>query len=176
MMDISKNYFEFIGLPVSYHLDLEQLSERSRELQKTLHPDRYTHLSDREQRMAVQYMAHLNEVVATLKSPLLRAQYLLQLQGIDTTSESSTPMDSMFLMQQMELRERLEEATSADDPFEELEQLNAETLEMLERLRNTFAQHYESGEFLEAASNVRKMQFLEKLVLEIERSEDKLED
>jgi len=175
-MDISKNYFEFIGLPVSYHLDRSELSDRSRDLQKTLHPDRYAHLSDHEQRVAVQYMAYLNEAVATLKTPLLRAQYLLQLQDIDTTNESSTPMDPMFLMQQMELRERLEEVASASEPFEELEELNEEVASMLDRLRTTFVEHYEANDLSAATSDVRKMQFLEKLVLEIERLEDKLED
>lgn len=175
-MDISKNYFEFIGLPVSYHLDRSELSDRSRELQKTLHPDRYAHLSDHEQRVAVQYMAYLNEAVATLKSPLLRAQYLLQLQDIDTTSESSTAIDPMFLMQQMELRERLEEIPSASDPFGELEELNDEVVAVLEQLRAAFVRKYESGDLSSATSDVRKMQFLEKLLLEIERLEDRLED
>lgn len=175
-MDINKNYFDFFGLPISYHVDLSQLSERTRELQKTLHPDRYAHLSDHEQRVAVQYMAHLNEGVATLKSPLKRAQYLLQLQGIDTTGESSADIDPMFLMQQMELRERLEEVASASEPFEELEELNEEVASMLDRLRTTFVEHYEANDLSAATSDVRKMQFLEKLVLEIERLEDKLED
>ncbi len=175
-MDINKNYFDFIGLPVSYHLDRSELSDRSRELQKTLHPDRYAHLSDHEQRVAVQYMAYLNEAVATLKSPLLRAQYLLQLQDIDTTSESSTPIDPMFLMQQMELREKLEDIPSMSEPFDELEELGEEVNGMLKELRASFVQHFESDALAEATSDVRKMQFLEKLVLEIERLEDKLED
>lgn len=175
-MDISKNYYEFIGLPVSFQVDQAELSERSRELQKTLHPDRYAHLSDHEQRVAVQYMAYLNEGVATLKSPLLRAQYLLRLEGIDTTSESSTPIDPMFLMQQMELREQLEDIPALSDPFDELESLNSKVADMLVQLRDQFVQHYEKSDLEAATSDVRKMQFLEKLVLEIERLEDKLDD
>lgn len=175
-MDISKNYFEFIGLPVSYQVDQAELSERSRELQKTLHPDRFAHLSDHEQRVSVQYMAYLNEGVATLKSPLMRAQYLLQLQGIDTTSESSTPIDPMFLLQQMELRERLEDVPSDPDPFGRLESMENEVGGMLTKLRTQFVQHFEANELEAATSVVRKMQFLEKLVLEIERLEDKLDD
>lgn len=175
-MDISKNYFDFIGLPVSYHVDLAQLAEQARELQKTLHPDRYAHLSDYEQRVAVQYMAYLNEGVATLKSPLMRAQYLLHLQGIDTAGEASAAVDPMFLMQQMELRERLEDIPSQSAPFDELESLADEVSAMLKQLREQFVQHYESEDLQAATSDVRKMQFLEKLVLEIERLEDKLED
>ncbi len=174
-MDISKNYFEFIGLPVSFHVDQSELADRSRELQKTLHPDRYAHLSEQEQRVAVQYLAHLNEGIAILKSPLLRAQYLLQLRDIDTTCESSTPMDPMFLMQQMELRERLEEAPEQEEPYEELESLEGEVSGLLRQLREQFVQQYESDDLESATAAVRKMQFLEKLVVEIERLEDRLD-
>lgn len=174
-MDINKNYFDFIGLPISFHVDQTVLSDLSRELQKTLHPDRYAHKSEREQRLAVQYMAHLNEAVATLRSPLLRAQYLLSLQGIDTISESSTAIDPMFLMQQMELREQLEEIPDQDDPFDELESLQDDVTESLEQLREQFAQCYQSEQLDTAAVIVRKMQFLEKLIVEIERLEDRLD-
>jgi len=174
-MDINKNYFDFIGLPISFHIDQAVLSDLSRELQKTLHPDRYAHKSEREQRLAVQYMAHLNEAVATLRSPLLRAQYLLSLQGIDTISESSTAIDPMFLMQQMELREQLEEIPDQEDPFDELESMQDDVAESLQQLREQFAQCYQSEQLEDAAVIVRKMQFLEKLIVEIERLEDRLD-
>ena len=174
-MDIKKNYFEFIGLPESFDIDLVALAEQSRELQKTLHPDRYSHLSAQEQRVAVQYTAYLNEGIATLRSPLMRAQYLLLLKGIDTTAESSTPIDPMFLMQQMELRERLEDAPDAGDPYAELESLEAEVGLLLSGLRDEFAQLYGSDNLSAATASVRKMQFLEKLVLEIQRLEDRLD-
>ncbi|WP_027858285.1 Fe-S protein assembly co-chaperone HscB [Marinobacterium jannaschii] len=175
-MDISKNFFEFFGLPVSFQIDQTLLSERYRELQKQLHPDRHAHLSDREQRLSVQYTAHLNEGMATLKSPLRRAQYLLLIEGIDTTGESSVKIDPMFLMQQMELRERLEDARDAADPFAELESLGEEVQSELAGLRRQFDQCYLSKALEEAAAVVRKMQFLEKLLLEIENLEDQLED
>ncbi len=174
-MDINKNYFEFIGLPVSFHIDQSALADRALELQRILHPDRYAHKSVHEQRLAVQYMAYLNEGIATLKSPLLRAQYLLQLRGIDTFSESSTPIDPMFLMQQMELREQLEDIPELGDPFAALEALLAQVNGMLEQLREQFVQQYQDDNLEAATSAVRKMQFLEKLVLEIERLEDRLD-
>ena len=174
-MDISKNYFEFIGLPISFHIDQSALADRARELQKTLHPDRYAHLSEQEQRVAVQYMAYLNEGIATLKAPLSRAQYLLLLNDVDTISEGSTQIDPMFLIQQMEMREKLEDAGDADDPFEVLEELSAEVEQLLKQFRDQFAGLYGQNDFDAAATVVRKMQFLEKLILEVERLEDKLD-
>ncbi len=175
-MDISKNYFELFALPVSFHIDLNLLSAHYLELQKTLHPDRHAHLSDRERRLSEQYTAFLNEALTTLKSPLRRAQYLLGLVGLDVTGESSVAIEPMFLMQQMELRERLEEIPQQADPFEELDELSDEVDAMLKQLREAFAGLYAEQKFEDAAANVRKMQFLEKLAIEIENLEDRLDD
>ncbi|RTE66535.1 Fe-S protein assembly co-chaperone HscB [Amphritea opalescens] len=178
-MDITQNYFEFLALPVTYQLDLQALSERSRELQKTLHPDRFSHLSDRERRLSVQYTAYLNEAVATLKHPLSRAQYLLKLKGLDTFSESQVQLDPMFLIQQMELRESLEDIASAADPEAELEQLRQTVEQEMKSLREQFDRYYQQSTpsaYEAAAVCVRKMQFIDKLGREIEVLEDQLFD
>ena len=178
-MDITQSYFEFLGLPVSYQLDQQALSGRARELQKTLHPDRFAHLSDHERRLSIQYTAYLNEAVATLKNPLLRAQYLLQLEGVDTFSESRVQLDPMFLMQQMELREAVESVPQAADPEAELERL-LETVELeMRELRKEFESLYQQGTAAAseaAAVSVRKMQFIDKLGRELEALEDQLFD
>lgn len=179
MMDITQNYFEFLALPVTYQLDLQALSERSRELQKTLHPDRFSHLSDRERRLSVQYTAYLNEAVATLKNPLSRAQYLLKLEGIDTFSESQVQLDPMFLMQQMELRESLEDIASASDPDAAIERLRQTVEQEMKSLREQFDSYYQQSTpsaHEAAAVCVRKMQFIDKLGREIEVLEDQLFD
>lgn len=176
-MDIKQNYFEFYGLPEAYDLDPGQLADRHLELQKQLHPDRYAHLSDQERRLSAQYTAYLNEGYATLRSPLLRAQYLLKLRGIDTHNESGAAIDPLFLMQQMELRERVEEAPGHADPDSELVALDREVSEAMAELQADFRREIgqQSEDSLEAAAAaVRKMQFLDKLSREIERLEDEL--
>lgn len=175
-MDITRNYFEFLGLPVSFAIDQAELSSRYRELQKQLHPDRHSHQSDREQRLAVQYTAYLNEALATLKSPLRRAQYLLSLVGIDTLHDSRVQLDPMFLMEQMELRERVAEASEHADPEAEIEALNTLVSEELRALQSGFAQAWEEQALERAELQVRKMQFMFKLQAEIEALEDRLFD
>lgn len=175
-MDIKQNYFEFLGLPESYQLDLQVLSERTRELQKTLHPDKFAHLADHERRLSVQYTAYLNEAVATLKSPLLRSQYLLSLRGEDTYAESSVQLDPMFLMQQMELREAVEDIADADDPDTAVEEMYAEVAEQQQVLREEFQTLYDQADYPAAAMSVRKMQFIHKLERDVEALEDKLYD
>jgi len=176
-MDIKQNFFEFYGLPEAFDIDLGQLSRRHLELQKKLHPDRFAHLSDQERRLSAQYTAYLNEGYATLRSSLLRAQYLLKLRGIDTHNESSTVMDPLFLMQQMELRERVEEAPQHADPEAELAALAEDVDKMMAPLQAEFCSEIlvpEETSLNAAAVAVRKMQFLDKLRREIERLEDEL--
>lgn len=175
-MDITRNYFEILGLPVSFDIDQAQLTERYRDLQKQVHPDRHSHQSDREQRLAVQYTAYLNEALTTLKSPLKRAQYLLSLQGIDTLSDSRTQLDPMFLMEQMELRERVADATDHDDPEAELEHLEALVGAELKQLQSAFVKAWEGQQLAQAEVLVRKMQFASKLQSDIEALEDRLFD
>ncbi|UTW11787.1 Fe-S protein assembly co-chaperone HscB [Marinobacterium rhizophilum] len=176
-MDIKQNFFEFYGLPAVFEIDLGLLSQRHLELQKKLHPDRFAHLSDQERRLSAQYTAYLNEGYATLRSSLLRAQYLLKLQGIDTHNESSTAMDPLFLMQQMELRERVEDAPGHADPESELAALGEDVERMMVPLQTEFCRQIADPaetSLNAAAAAVRKMQFLDKLRREIERLEDEL--
>ncbi len=173
-MDITRNYFELFGLPLQFDVNLGLLGERYRELQKEWHPDRFAHLSDREQRLAVQYTAHLNEAMATLKSPLRRAQYLLALVGRDTHTETRVQLDPLFLMEQMELREELAAVVRHSDPEAELERLRELSGKALSALQAQFVARYEAGDFDAAEMLVHKMQFASKLQAEIDALEDRL--
>jgi molecular chaperone HscB len=53
LLDFSQNHFELFGLPAVYPVDMEQLSERYRALQQTLHPDRYAAVGEREKRLSM---------------------------------------------------------------------------------------------------------------------------
>ncbi|MBR9884284.1 MAG: Fe-S protein assembly co-chaperone HscB [Oceanospirillales bacterium] len=175
-MDMTRSYFELFDLEPSFDVDQALLSERYRALQKQWHPDRFAHLSDRERRLAVQYTAHLNEAFATLKSPLRRAQYLLSLAGRDTHGESGAQLDPGFLMQQMELRERLAEAVDHDDPESELEDMQRLADDNLRQLLAQFVSLYSENDLDGAEKIVRKLQFVTKLQREIEQLEDRLLD
>ena len=74
-----------------------------------MHPDRFAQAGDAERRASMQMTTRVNEAYRTLKSPVRRAQYLLELNGVDVGFETNTAMPREFLMEQMELRERLED-------------------------------------------------------------------
>lgn len=171
-----QNYFEIFGLPVDFQIDTSLLTERYRELQKIVHPDRFANASDRDRRLAVQQSAHINEALNTLKLPLKRARYLLQLNGVEFDDEKETTMDTEFLMEQIELREAVANVQQQDDPFSSLNQLiqsiSKKKADMIGQLQNLISkQAYEA-----AKMQVQKLQFMEKLRLECESLEQDLAD
>ncbi len=179
MLDFSQNYFELFGLPADFRVDLDEVSLRYRDLQKVVHPDKFANAGEQQQRIAMQSATLVNEAYQVLKDPLRRAQYLLSLKGRDADGENLTTSDAAFLMQQMELREALEEARGAEDPLEELDKLldsiKAAINEQIAKL--TILLESSTQADLEAAmESVYKMQFLKKLYSEAEALEAELED
>lgn len=179
MFDFSKNYFDLFGLPVTYRVDMAAVSERYRELQKLVHPDRYANAPEQEQRLALQRATLVNEAFDTLRDPLKRAIYLLQLNGVDTNAETATTRDGAFLMQQMELREALAEVRGQPDPLAALDRVMAQVGGLLKEQIAQLAVQFEAAtpEQLESArESVARMQFLSKLHSEAEALEAELDE
>lgn len=179
MLDLSKNHFELFDLPVSYRVDLQILRDRYRELQRQVHPDRYASGTEQEQRLAMQGSTLINEAFETLKDPLARAQYLLTLHQVDFNPDTETTKDTAFLMEQLELREVLSEIDGQPDPLGAVGELLDNVQGKLNKVINGMASDFENptDEQLQAIrENVRKMQFLNKLRLEAESTEARLEE
>lgn len=180
MLDFSKNYFELFGLPATYVVDMQMLRDRYRELQGLVHPDRYAATSsDAEKRQAQQAAGHVNMAFETLKEPILRAQYLLKLHGIDMELHSETTRDTAFLMEQLELREELEEIRSSDDSLDLIAEFMQRVSAMLKNLISSIALDFDTpsaGQLEDVRETIRKMQFLNKLYNEAEAVEAALED
>jgi molecular chaperone HscB len=174
-LDFSKNYFELFGLPVGFELDEQLLAERFRHLQSELHPDRYANASDQERRLSVQGASLINQAYQTLRIPLERAKYLLQLKGIDTDSGQDMSSDPMFLMQQIELREEMEAIEGQADPFAALDKMDARIRSWNRELQQEFAEAYAEDELEQAGKATQKLQFFNRLFDEIKRLEEKLE-
>ena len=172
--DLGKNYFELFGLPITFDLDVADLTARYRDLQRRFHPDRFASASEPERRLSLQLTAQVNAAFQTLKDPVARARYLLGLQGVDTGEDTDTAMDTAFLMEQMELRESLDEAREAADRHVRLESLRQRVDEEFEarsaQLRTHFMENSEPAR-RQARNLVREMQFLQKLAHEVEELE-----
>ena len=169
-MDKQDNYFAWFDLPVAFQINQDALASRYRELQRQYHPDRFANHPD-EQQKAVQWSAQLNTAYDILNSDVKRASYLLELSGRPISLNTSIA-DTDFLMSQLELREQLDEAESA----EQLVGLRLEVEEWLQSLAREFVLDYADEDWGEAQDTVRKMHFMANFLLDIRQQEDKFED
>jgi molecular chaperone HscB len=172
-------YFELFDLPLSFDVDRQRLDTRFRDLQRAVHPDRFVNAGDAERRASVQRATHINEAYQTLKDPLRRGRYLLELAGIDHNDEHRTTRDAGFLMEQMELREELAAVRDAPDPFAALGDIQQRIGAEFDRLADAV------GDLLDTTDPVRldaagellmKMQFYRRLQDEAVEQEVLLED
>lgn len=172
----TNNFFEIFSLPVTWQIDRSLLDTRYRNLQREFHPDRYAAKGDTEKRLAVQTTALINQAYDSLKSPLKRAQYLLELAHIDANQESHITSDGAFLMQQIEFREALADLRDNSDAASELDSMHGQVQDNYLKLQNDFAAQHSAAQYNDAFDTVAKMQFFAKLLDEIEQRQEELED
>ncbi len=175
-LDFSNNHFELFELDSHFDLDTEVLDETYQQLQRVLHPDKFASASDAERRWSVQAASRVNEAYQTLKQPLKRANYLLELQGLMLNEETDTQMDPMFLMEQMELREALGDAESAADPYAALDKIAGQLSSQINDHASSFSAAAQGEAWDEGRKLVRQWQFLEKLRQEARSLEARLDD
>jgi molecular chaperone HscB len=176
MLDQYHNHFELFDLQAGFAIDLDQLDRHYRKLQSEVHPDKFAAASPAERLRSMQLATHVNEAYQTLKSPITRARYLLHLHNVDTLEETNTAMPAAFLMQQMEWREAIEEASDARDIDaldRLLHELRHEGATLEQKLHATIDQQ---PDFAQAAETVRKLRFLDKVRVEIEQAIEALEN
>ena len=103
-----QNYFELFSLEALFDIDTNALEKEYQIQISNYHPDKFATKTEKEKTQALQNTSLINSAFETLKSPLLRATYLLELNGINAFDEKDTQMNMEFLMSQIELRESLE--------------------------------------------------------------------
>ena len=175
---LSQTCFELFSLPQQYALEEAALAARYRDLQRSVHPDRYASASDQERRVSMQQATRVNEAYEILGDPIKRGRYLLELRGYPPNDHKQTTADPAFLMQQMELREELQGVRGAPGPMVALDQLAGEIRAQSGLLEQALAEALDS----EPPNNeialdiVLKMQFYARLQVELQEMEADLED
>ena len=169
------NYFELFGLKPQFSIDLTKLESNYRAIQSTSHPDRFVTCTSAEKLQSMLTATLANQAYLTLKSPALRAAYLLTLQGINATSETNTSMPHDFLMQQMEWREAMDDAKQAKDVLA-LENLLAEMQAEAKQLQDNLADLFDTKQNYPAATDdTRKLIFIDKVCADIHKTIDHLD-
>ena len=151
-------------MPRRQQLDLAELDQRWKTLQRQVHPDRFVAQGAAAQRVAMQWSVRINEAYQRLKDPLKRAAYLCELGGVPVEAHSNTAMPADFLMQQMEWREALDDAEDAGALQAlacEVQQASSDALQEVTAAIDT------QQDMLAAAALVRRMMFIQKFAQEV---------
>ncbi|XP_043279686.1 iron-sulfur cluster co-chaperone protein HscB [Venturia canescens] len=137
------NYFQIIGIQESYDLDSKDLHKKYRDLQNILHPDRFNNKTEKEKHISENISSLINKAYNTLSHPLSRGLYILRLKNM-TIPEGTTNLNPEFLMEIMELNEKVEEASRDKEKIVQLmDQNNA----VLDKLSQEVSAAFKLGDF-----------------------------
>jgi molecular chaperone HscB len=173
------NYFQLFGFVEHFELDLNELAQIYQTLQKQVHPDKFAHASSQDQLIAVKKSTLVNDAYQTLKQPLKRAQYLLELRQVDMPNEQASFSDNSFLMRQMELHEMLDDVKHAEDAdtaiFDAAQVLDNGYQQLFTLMAADLNTNSETSN-KQACDHLRKLKFYQKLHVDLDRLEEKLLD
>ena len=113
ILSISRHgdYFRFFGLPRKLNISANDLDQRFRGLSRQFHPDYFVNAPPAERRASLERSSYLNDAYRTLKTPISRVEYLLQLEGLAARSpeEASKQVPPDLLEEVFALNEELDE-------------------------------------------------------------------
>ena len=156
-------------------MDRAALEQAYQDLQALIHPDRFAHASDAERRASMQMTTRVNEAYRTLKDPVQRGRYLLELHGVDVAFETNTQMPTDFLLQQLEMREELDASVQRKDASF-LDSLKSKLKIQKENLETSIGESVDARkDYARAAGLVRKLMFLQRLDEEVDAAYERIE-
>ena len=119
------DYFTCFGLPRRLAIDPAKLESKFYELSRAFHPDFYQNKSEMEQTISLGNAATLNSAYRTLRDPIQRAEYLLDLEAGAVKDIRTTPPADLF-EQIIELQDTLDAYRETDHPSEAGQTLRAQ--------------------------------------------------
>jgi molecular chaperone HscB len=132
------DHFARLGLPAALDIEPATLDQVYFAGQRQWHPDRFVRRPPEERARASTEAAALNDAYRTLKDSLSRAFYLAELRGVEMPGDGKTIDDPDLLMEAMEAREALGDATTAKAIESLAEQALRDKQEALDGLASLF--------------------------------------
>lgn len=90
---VPADYFSFFGLRRKLDLDTAALEREFYKLSRGLHPDLFARATPREQEWSLEQSSRLNDAYRTLRDPITRTEYLLELEGVQLQEQSKQATD-----------------------------------------------------------------------------------
>jgi molecular chaperone HscB len=128
---MSTDYFEFYGLPESFHPDPAGLKSKYYALSREYHPDFHATATPERQQEILQLATLNTNAYRTLSDPDQRMAYILNRHGLLEEGKQELPPD--FLMEVMELNEQLMELEFDFEPAA-VQRVEQETQELTDTL------------------------------------------
>jgi molecular chaperone HscB len=107
------DYFTCLGFPRRLTIDQSALETKFYELSRAFHPDFYQNKSAAEQAISLDNSALLNTAYRTLRDPIQRAEYLVDLEAGAAKEIRTSPPADLF-EEIIELQEILDEYRATD--------------------------------------------------------------
>ncbi|KAJ3552272.1 hypothetical protein NM688_g4236 [Phlebia brevispora] len=108
----STTYYDVLNVPYdgsAFDVDLVRLKKSFRDLQRIIHPDKWSGKGDTAQETAAEMSGIVNRAYGILTNPYTRAEYILQLEGVPIEEQDNIE-DPSLIMEVMETREELDGA------------------------------------------------------------------
>ncbi len=175
-LDLKQDYFALFGLNLDFDIDTRKLHSEQQRLQSTFHPDRFVNANEQERRLSVQQAAWINQAYETLLNPVKRARYMLQINGEDMSDESQTTSDTEFLMEQISIREEMDECRTDPSPLDCCERIAAKLRLKNQEYSNEFESCFGQGKLNAARQSCRKMQFIQRVLDQLMEFQFELEE
>ena len=78
-------------MPRKLNLDIADLEQSFRALSRQFHPDYFYNATPAERRASLERSSYLNDAYRTLRQPIARIEYLLELEGIPARADHAEP-------------------------------------------------------------------------------------
>jgi molecular chaperone HscB len=114
------DYFAFMGLPRKLLLSQQELDERFRTLSRQFHPDYFYNATAQERRASLERSSYLNDAYRTLRQPISRMAYLLEIEGVWTASDRAQGRGAIQVPESL-----LEEVFALNEELDEIRALRA---------------------------------------------------
>ena len=165
------DHFMRFGLKLSFDINVDWLDQKYFDLQRNLHPDRFATCSAQEKSLSQQQATSINDAYETLKKPLSRADYMVDLLSSVYLPEGCNLVnDQELLLESMELREALEEC----DTKEQVNVLSIRAKNEIQNCIEVLSKLFGENDIEGACRFKTRLKYLEKFTEEIRRHQVKL--
>lgn len=157
-------HFQRLGVVYSFDVDIQALDQLYFDLQRQLHPDRFSNKTPKEKALSQQQATALNDSYEILKDSLRRADYMVHVQGVDVLPEGcNLVQDQSILIEAMEMRERLGSVETLAD----LNVIAKESKAAIEKVIAQLSTVFKDGDVEAACKLTTRLKYLHKMMGEV---------